>query len=183
MVEDFVLLGTVFVSEVRDLIELVPTARRPQVVAFANRPGKLRSLGASAEARWEPGGGTSLVAAYSWQRVRSIGAAAAFPNSPTTTASLRALTALLSPYLRLGNEVIVEVGRHTRDGARVEDAVLWNATLTGEHRPWRLRYFAGLFNLLDVRGYASGYPVGPEVPSTTVPRYGRSARIGLSVGF
>jgi outer membrane receptor for ferrienterochelin and colicins len=176
VVEDVVLLGTLFVSEVRDLIELGPSARGPQVVVFENRPGKLRSLGASAEARWEPGGGTSLVAAYSWQRVRTIGAAAPpFPNSPTTVGSLRALTSLLAPYLRLGNEVIVDVGRHSRDGARVEDAILWNITLSGEHRPWRLRYFAGLFNLLDVRGYGSGYPVGPEVPSTTV--------LGLSIGF
>ena len=52
-----------------------------------------------------------------------------------------------------------------------------------EERRWRLRYFAGLFNVLDVRGYGSGVPVGREVPSTTVPRYGRSARVGLSIGF
>jgi hypothetical protein len=77
----------------------------------------------------------------------------------------------------------VDVGRHTRTGARVEDAALWNVTLTGEYRPWHLRYFAGLFNVLDVRGYAAGIPVGPEVPATTVPRYGRSARLGASIAF
>jgi outer membrane receptor protein involved in Fe transport len=181
--EDVVLVGTLFAAQVRDLIELVPA--RPDVVVFTNRPGRVRSLGASGEVRWEPGGGTSLVGALSWQRVDSVedGVTAPFPNAPSTVASLRSLTALLGSYLRLGNEVVVDVGRHTRDGVRVEDAVLWNATLTGEHRRWRLRWFAGLFNVLDVHGYGPGFPVGPEVPSPTVPRYGRSARLGLSLAF
>jgi hypothetical protein len=34
-----------------------------------------------------------------------------------------------------------------------------------------------------VRGFGPGIPVGPEVPSPTVPRYGRSARMGLSIAF
>src|SRR6185436_9427042 len=97
--------------------------------------------------------------------------------------SLRALHALVPGMLRLGNELQLDAARHTRAGERVEDAVIWNITASGEYRPWRLRYFAGLFNLLDVRGYGPGYPVGPEVPSPTVPRYGRSARLGLSLGF
>jgi outer membrane receptor for ferrienterochelin and colicins len=183
--EDFVLVGTLFVSEVRNLIALAPAADRPELVVFTNQASKVRSVGASGEVRWEPGGGNSLVAAYSWQRVETIGAQTSmpFPNAPSNAASLRALTSLLAPYLRLGNELLVEVGRHTRDGARVDDAFLWNVTLSGEHRPWRLRYFAGLFNLLDVHGYGPGYPVGPEVPSPTVPRYGRSARLGLSLSF
>jgi outer membrane receptor for ferrienterochelin and colicins len=182
--EDVVLVGTLFAAQVRDLIELAP-ASRPDVVMFTNRPGQVRSVGASGEVRWEPGGGTSLVGAFSWQRVDSVeaGVTAPFPNAPSTVASLRSVTALLGAYLRLGNEVIVDVGRHTRDGARVEDAVLWNATLTGEHPRWHLRWFAGLFNVLDVRGYGPGFPVGPEVPSPTVPRYGRSARLGLSLAF
>jgi outer membrane receptor for ferrienterochelin and colicins len=188
--EDLVLTGALFASEVRNLIVLDPSPRAAEVLAFTNRPGKIRSVGASAEVRWEPGGGTSLVAAYSWQRVREIGddgASTPFPNAPRSVASLRALTALLAPFLRLGNEVIVEVGRRTRDGGWVEDAALWNVTLTGHYRTaharWRLHYFAGLFNVLDVRGYASGIPVGPEVPALTVPRYGRSARLGLSLAF
>jgi outer membrane receptor for ferrienterochelin and colicins len=181
--EDVVLVATLFAAQMRDLIELQPA--RPGVVVFTNRPGQVRSLGGSGEVRWEPGGGTSLVGALSWQKVDSVeaGVTAPFPNAPSTVASLRAVTALLGPYLRLGNEVIVDVGRHTRDGVRVEDAVLWNATLTGEHRPWRLRWFAGLFNVLDVHGYGPGFPVGPEVPSPTVPRYGRSARLALSLAF
>jgi len=183
--EDLVVTGTLFASEVRNLIVLDSSPRSADVLMFRNQPGKVRSLGASAEVRWEPGAGTSLVAAYSWQRVQSIGddSTLPFPNAPSNVASLRALSALVAPYLRLGNEVIVEVGRHTRDGARAEDAALWNVTLTGEYRRWRLRYFAGLFNVLDVRGYGAGIPVGPEVPSLTVPRYGRSARLGLSLSF
>jgi outer membrane receptor protein involved in Fe transport len=182
--EDVVLVGTLFAAQVRDLIELAPTAT-PGTVVFTNRAGRVRSLGGSGEVRWEPGGGTALVGALSWQRVDSLegGMTTPFPNAPSTVASLRALNALLGPHLRLGNELVIDVGRHTRDGVRVEDAVLWNVTLTGEHRPWRLRWFAGLFNVLDVHGYGPGFPVGPEVPSPTVPRYGRSARLGLSLAF
>jgi hypothetical protein len=46
---------------------------------------------------------------------------------------------------------------------------------------FRLRYFAGLFNLLDDR---TGYPVGLEVPSgITVARLPRTARFGLTGSF
>lgn len=184
--EDVVLVGTLFASEVRNLIVLdAAPGAAAEVLAFANHPGKIRSLGGAAEVRWEPGAGTQLVAAASWQRVvsRGDGSTLPFPNAPSTVASLRALTPVGGPLLRLGTELVVDVGRHTRDGDRVDDAFLWNVTLTGEHRPWRLRYFAGLFNLLDVRSYAPGIPVGPEVPTPTVPRYGRSARLGMSVAF
>ena len=51
------------------------------------------------------------------------------------------------------------------------------------YRPWRLRYFAGVFNVLDVRGAGSGYPVGVEIPTPTVPRYGLAARIGATWSF
>jgi hypothetical protein len=126
-----------------------------------------------------------LVAAYSWQYVRSHGVEGErpFPNAPSHLASVRALYALVPGRLRLGNEVILDVGRRTREDARVDDALVWNVTVSGEHRPWRLRYFAGVFNLLDVRGYGPGYPVGDEVPSETVPRYGRSVRAGLTLAF
>jgi hypothetical protein len=85
--------------------------------------------------------------------------------------------------LRLGSEVQLDSGRRTIAGDRLEDAVIWNVTLSGAYAPWHLRYFAGLFNLFDLRGGQTGFPAGPEVPSPTVRRHGRSARLGLQLAF
>jgi hypothetical protein len=86
--------------------------------------------------------------------------------------------------LRVGSEVIVDVGRSTVDGDVTNEAFLCNVTLSGDvrfQRGWRLRYFAGVFNLLDDR---TGFPVGAEVASgTTVARYPRTARMGLGWTF
>jgi hypothetical protein len=128
--------------------------------------------------------------AYSWQRssIYSVGGAAptkeevaAVGAAPAHLAALRVIYPIVGSFLRVGNEIIVDVARHTSDGDVAPDAFTWNVTLSGEHRPWRLRYFAGIFNLLDDR---SGYPVGTEVASgLTVPRYGRTARLGLAFAF
>jgi outer membrane receptor protein involved in Fe transport len=179
--DDLQLVGSLFANQVAGLIELGEGEDGKYV--YANRSEDVRSYGAEAELRWEPGDGTSLTFAYSWQRVRalSLDGEALFPNAPTHLVALRVLRALMPGALRLGNEVLFDAGRPTRLGTRVEDAFIWNATLSGGLRAWRARYFLGAFNLLDVRGYGPGFPAGDELErSLTVPRYGRSVRAGLS---
>jgi hypothetical protein len=70
------------------------------------------------------------------------------------------------------------------NGGVAGDAFTWNVTLSGNAHMGthlRLRYFAGVFNLLDDR---TGYPVGAEVLSgNTVARLPRTARIGLAASF
>jgi outer membrane receptor for ferrienterochelin and colicins len=178
--EDVLLIGTAFASEVANLIVL--EGAPGEALVYRNHPHKIRSLGGGGELRWEPGDGARLVLAYGFQRVRSLadGGARPFPNAPSHAASLRALSPLGRGKLRLGNELLLDVGRRTRDAERVEDAVIWNVVLSGEHRPWRLRYYGGIWNLLDVRGHGPGFPVGDEVPAATVPRYGRMVRVGLA---
>ncbi len=186
--EDVALVGTVFANQVDHLIELGATtiSGTSEALVYKNRADRVRSLGAEAELRWEPGAATLLVFSYSWQRVRALdanGVERPFANAPAHLVSVRGLYALVPTFLRLGNELLYDAGRHSRAGERVDDAVMWNVTVSGEYRAWRLRYFAGLFNLLDVRGYGAGFPVGEEVLSPTVPRYGRSARVGLAAAF
>jgi outer membrane receptor protein involved in Fe transport len=151
---------------------------------YRNFAGKVRSLGVEGEVRWEPEPGSLVAAVLSWQRVRSErgGLSGPFPNAPEALASLRWIYPLAGG-LRLGNEVLLDSGRPTRDGQRLDDALVWNVTLSGAYAAWRLRYFAGIYNVLDVRGARTGFPVGPEVPSLSVPRYGRSARVGLAFGM
>lgn len=179
--DDLQLVGSLFANQVSGLIELGEGADGKYV--YANRAEDVRSFGAEAELRWEPGAGTQLAFAYSWQRVRALSdnGEAPFPNAPTHLVSLRVLHALLPGALRIGNEILFDAGRPTRLGTRVEDAFIWNVTVSGGLRAWRARYFLGAFNLLDVRGYGPGFPAGDELEgSLTVPRYGRSVRAGLS---
>ena len=66
---------------------------------------------------------------------------------------------------------------------RVDDAFLWNVTFSGEFRAYHLRYFTGIFNLLDVRDARMGFPTSVDYPQSLIPRYGRSMRAGLSLAF
>ena len=66
---------------------------------------------------------------------------------------------------------------------RVDDAVMWNLSLSGDYRTFRLRYFAGLFNVLDVHDPRAGIPTSIDFPLGLVPRYGRSLRTGLAWAF
>jgi hypothetical protein len=177
------LAGSLFAHQLSDLIALEPVTAADQSgpLVYRNGAGRVRSLGGDVELRWEPQAGTLLSAALTITRVRSVdgGRETYFPNAPQALASLRWLYPMVPERLRLGSEILLDTGRRTRDGLRLEDALIWNITLSGAYAPWRLRYFAGLFNLFDIHDRTRGYPVGAEVPASTVPRYGRSARIGL----
>jgi len=55
--------------------------------------------------------------------------------------------------------------------------------MSGEYRAHHLRYFVGLFNLLDVHDPLAGFPTSADYPTVLIPRYGRSMRAGLSWAF
>jgi hypothetical protein len=102
----------------------------------------------------------------------------------------RVLCPLVGTALRLGSELVLDSGRHFRndgqtltDNYRTDDAFLWNLSFSGAYRPYRVHYFAGLFNLLDVHDARTGFPTSIDYPPVLVPRYGRSLRVGLSFGF
>jgi outer membrane receptor for ferrienterochelin and colicins len=175
-----------FAEQLSNMIVLEPTAQSPDVFVFENLGDPVRGFGGEGEVDWEPGGGTFLSFALSWHHTRRYAADGAHPlaNAPTHVAALRLVYPLVGAALRVGTEVVVDVGRATVAGDVAPDATLWNVTLSGDahfgHR-FRVRYFGGLFNLLDDR---AGYPVGSEVASgPTVARLGRSARVGLALGF
>jgi outer membrane receptor protein involved in Fe transport len=185
--DDLQIVVAVFGDWLSNMIKLDPTAPGGDVFVFHNISDPVAGVGAEGEVRWEPGAGTLLTFAYSWQhtRVYTTDGAQPLSNAPDHLAALRAIYPLIGAALRLGNEVIFDVGRRTVDGNLGPDSLLWNVTFSGEYRPWRMRYFAGLFNVLDDR---TGYPVGLEVGAgptgaPVVARYGRSARMGLAFAF
>jgi outer membrane receptor protein involved in Fe transport len=190
IIDDLRLTGSVFANRVSGLITI------DEQSTYFNIDKPVFAFGAEGELRWEPGGGSLLALSYSrqWVTMDDLFGKVPFPNAPESMATARALAPLIGSHLRVGTEVHVDAGRHTRnvldrtvasanEVSRVDDAVMWNLSLSGEHRAWRVRYFAGLYNILDVRGYGPGYPSSRDFRFATVPRYGRSLRAGVSLGF
>jgi outer membrane receptor protein involved in Fe transport len=187
--DDVQIIASVFASVLYGLVDLDPAAS-PDNPYDINNPNRIRGMGAEAELRWEPGGGTLVSVSATRQRVQELGPAGNTPfiNAPETMFKARILCPLVGAALRLGSELVLDSGRHFRGeggdtATLVDDSVLWNVSMSGEYRAWRLRYFVGLFNLLDIRDDRAGFPTARNYPLPLVSRYGRSLRVGLSLAL
>jgi outer membrane receptor for ferrienterochelin and colicins len=188
--DDFHLVGAVFANWVNHLITL--TGADPANQYYVNHSDRVRSIGAEAEARWEPGGGTLVSLSATRQRVEELapGGNQPFLNAPETMVKARVLCPLVGTALRLGSELVLDSGRPFRpdgpplsDNFRTDDAFLWNLSFSGGYRAYHVHYFAGLFNVFDVHDARAGFPTSVDYPPVLIPRYGRSLRAGLSFGF
>jgi outer membrane receptor for ferrienterochelin and colicins len=193
VIDDLRIVGAVFANWISDLLVVVQD-QDPNVGAiFQNKTNRIRSLGAEGELRWEPGGGMLLSLSITRQRVAELVSTGNMPflNAPKTLVKARVLCPLVGLALRLGSELVLDSGRHLRQtdptqpaaDDRVDDAVLWNVSFSGEYRAYHLGYFAGIFNLLDVRDARMGFPTSVDYPPSLIPRYGRSMRAGLTLTF
>jgi hypothetical protein len=65
---------------------------------------------------------------------------------------------------------------------RIGEQLLWNAGISGQYAPWRLRYGAFVDNLLDQQVLLPG---GLEIPfpSHAVPQIGRTFRVAAGASF
>lgn len=184
--EELQVVAAAFAEQLDNMVTLQETAPNSNVFVFSNQADPVRGYGAEGEVRWEPGGDAFFAFALSWNRTRVYTAAGAqpLPNTPTHVASLRFIYPVAGAALRVGTEMVVDVARPTVDGGVAGDAFTWNVILSGSaHMGSRLRvrYYAGVFNLLDDR---TGYPVGAEVSAgPTVARLPRTARFGLAGTF
>jgi len=184
--DELQIVGAAFAEQLSNMVVLESTPPNPDVFVFANRTDPVRGYGAEGEVRWEPGGDAFFAFALSWNHTRVYTAAGPqpLPNTPTHVASVRFIYPVAGAMLRVGTEMVLDVARATIDGGVAGDALTWNVTLSGNTHVGarvRLRYFAGVFNLLDDR---TGYPVGNEVLSgITVQRLPRTARLGLAGSF
>jgi outer membrane receptor for ferrienterochelin and colicin len=180
------IVAAAFGEQLSNMVILEPTPASPDVFVFSNRTDPVRGYGAEGEVRWEPGADAFFAFALSWNHTRVYTAAGAqpLPNTPTHVASLRFIYPVVGAALRVGTEMVLDVARPTVDGGVAGDALTWNVILSGSAHMGsrlRLRYYAGIFNLLDDR---TGYPVGAEVASgTTVARLPRTGRFGLAGSF
>jgi outer membrane receptor for ferrienterochelin and colicins len=147
-------------------------------LAFANSHGLLRAFGAEAEVRWQAGRNALFNASYSF--VNLVGADEhALAGTPNHLVSFRWLSPLAEPFVRLALEATYQSLRRSErvpDGSG--EALLLSFGLSGE--AGRVRYFAGVQNLLDAR---YGLPVSSEFAAEVVPQYGRTFRLQLSASY
>lgn len=189
--DDVHLVGAVFANWVNHLIVLADDQNNTGNYVYTNQSDRVRSMGAEAEFRWEPGGGTLLSLSATRQRVEQLSSNGNQPflNAPETMAKARVLCPLVGTALRLGSEFVLDSGRHFRSITvpgkleATDDAFLWNLSFSGGYRAYHLHYFAGLFNVFDVRDGRAGFPTSVDYPPVLVPRYGRSLRMGLAFAF
>jgi outer membrane receptor protein involved in Fe transport len=189
--DDVHVVGAVFANWLYNLVSLFPDSEGGSY--YENDRNRIRSLGAEGELRWEPGGGTLLSLSITRQKVEEMTPTGSKPflNAPETMVKARVLLPLVGTALRLGSEMVLDSGRHFRQDDptqlptdnQVDDAVLWNVSLSGVYRPYHLHYFTGLYNLLDVHDARTGFPTSVDYPPSLIPRYGRSMRAGLSLAF
>jgi outer membrane receptor for ferrienterochelin and colicins len=189
--DDVHVVGAAFANWLSNLLGLIDYLNNSQI--YSNNPNLIRSLGVEGEVRWEPGGGTLLSLSITRQQVDELkpGGNSPYLNAPETMVKARVLCPLAGAALRFGSELVLDSGRHFRQidstqlptDNQVDDALLWNVSFSGEFRAYHLRYFTGIFNLLDVRDARTGFPTSVDYPPSLIPRYGRSMRAGLSVGF
>lgn len=148
-----------------------PPAQVPCRV-FANDSGETVAWGAEAGLRWQPERHLLVDLGYSYVRLRTT-TGVELP-APEHLASGRLLTPLAGDGLRLALQATWQSPRRSSTSSVPEsEALLVGLGFSGEWE--RLRYFAGVHNLLDVR-YA--LPVNDQV--APVPQYGRTFTLQLT---
>jgi hypothetical protein len=105
-------------------------------------------------------------------------------NSAEHAISARFGLPVLNRNLVAGAELVFTGARFDYSGRRIPQSLYMNLMLSGQfqdpHQAWRLRYYGGVYNLLDERALN---PVSPDYMRPTVPQYGREVRLGISTSF
>lgn len=148
-----------------------------QCLVYANSAKSLRALGAEAQIRWQPGRFTLVDASYSFVTLAGTAAGDA-PPFPAHLAAVRALVPLRQGDALLSGQLLWQSARRGASGESTGEALLLDFGLSGDLG--RVRYFAGVRNLLDAR-YA--LPVISEAGVPLVPQYGRTFWLELTSGF
>jgi outer membrane receptor protein involved in Fe transport len=180
--DELSLTGAIFYSDISQLIDLVPI--NDTFSQYQNVPGHVHSFGGELEARFQPGRALLVEAAYAYQHSRTEDGAE-LENSPANTGVFRAMVPIVNEVLIGATELVYNSSRlapadDNGQTYRVGEAVLWNLILSGEYSRWRLRYSAGIYNLLDQQ-YSQ--PAQGELPGVTVAQNGRTLRVQLAVAF
>lgn len=101
-------------------------------------------------------------------------------NSAEHAISARFGLPVLKQGLVAGAELVFTGARFDYSGRRIPQSLYMNLVMSGQFQRGRLRYYGGVYNLLDERALT---PVSPDYSRPTVPQYGREVRLGMSMTF
>ncbi|MCY1073669.1 TonB-dependent receptor domain-containing protein [Archangium lansingense] len=149
-----------------------------QCLVFSNRPGETLAWGAEAGLHWQPG--RYLLVDLSYSFVTLLNASdEVIASAPAHLATGRLMLPIGNGDLRLATQATYQSARGSeKDGPENGEALLLGVGLSGEFQ--RVRYFAGVQNLLDTR-YALS--LGTERAAGPVPQYGRTFTLQLTGSF
>ncbi len=174
-------------NRITNLVVLEPQSGPPrcgspsgtaECLVFSNRPGETLAWGAEAGLHWQPGRYLLVDLSYSFVALQNA-SEEVITSAPAHLASGRLLVPLGNGDLRLSTQATYQSARGgAKEGAAYGEALLLGVGLSGEFQ--RVRYFAGVQNLLDSR-YA--LPLGTERAAAPVPQYGRTFTLQLTGSF
>ncbi len=162
------LLGSVFASQIQDLINL--GTNDMDLLEFVNSGDEVRAAGGELEARFAYKSGAWWAAAASYTWLDSDDPAVEV-NSAAAVGSLRGFVPLLGERLGLASELIYNSPRPRRDGTDAPSALLGRFFLSGRLRSAGLLYRAGITNVLD---WDWAVPVGEELQQQQITQPART---------
>ncbi len=189
--DDTSLVGSVFVNGYSRIIGSVRSDEDSTRLVYHNSGNYLVS-GTELEIRHAPGGGRLVSLSHVYQAWVAFGVELERPrvdvqrvsgelvNAPEHNISARFVQPVFERLLSAATELVFIGPRKDYGGNELPPSLSWNVVLSGTYEPWKLRYFAGVFNVLDEK---RPDPISPEYSSLTALRYGRQVRVGLSRWF
>lgn len=182
---DFKATAAGFVNQITDLLSYAADPA-DGILRTVNTAGTVYTWGAELELRWQPQRLAMVSASYAFQQMVLDGvddpveAARLRANAPAHTFSLRGMFPISAPFVVGSAEAVYNSARLDSEGNATGEFLFLNAGLSGELPGGNLRYFAGVRNLLDERPQL---PAGPDVPTLTLPTWGRTFVVQLSVAY
>ena len=157
--------------------ECGPDRASQQCYVYTNSPELQQATGAELQVRWQPGRHTLIDATYSFVWIWGT-TSSALVNAPQHLVNLRAMVPLFDNALRVSMHGLYQSPRGNDLQTRLGEAFLLSAGLSGEFG--RLRWFAGVQNLLDQR---YRLPVATEVGFVAIPQDGRTFWVEIAAGI
>ncbi|XXF78649.1 TonB-dependent receptor [Myxococcaceae bacterium GXIMD 01537] len=149
-----------------------------QCLVFSNGVGETLAWGAEAGLHWQPGRFLLVDLSYSYVTLKDASEEVA-QATPAHLASGRLLVPVGNGDVRLAVQAAYQSARPVGEGGEDSgEALLLGFGVSGDYG--RLRYFAGVQNLLDAK---YSLPLGANISPAPVPQYGRTFTLQLSGTF
>lgn len=187
--EETSLIVAAFLNSYGDIVRTEPGSALPNQYSAS---GPFGIGGTEFELRYAPGTG-HLVSLSGYLQTRldqpgeaiDVGDGAEVSEKKLVNSAEHAISArfglpVLKQGLVAGAELVFTGARFDYSGRRIPQSLYMNLVMSGQFKRWRLRYYGGVYNLLDERALT---PVSPDYSRPTVPQYGREVRLGMSTTF